>query len=142
MARKADSRKPRISEAQINEMLRLRRQGKSISAVARATGFHRQTVGAYLRERQADILADEVRKQLLTDELQKHLGSLIQFAASLVEHLTIPASPAEERDVASVLAPLLPKDLPKGLDLSSRQAKRAHTTHKDRRITRGKVFLK
>jgi transposase-like protein len=124
MARKADSRKPRISEEQINEMIRLRRQGKSISAIARATGCHRQTVRAYLKERQADILADEVRKQILTDELQNHLGSLSQFAASLVDHLTIPDSPTEERDVAAVLATLLPKGFPMGLDSASRKARR------------------
>jgi len=124
MARKADSRKPRISEEQINEMIRLRRQGKSISAIARATGCHRQTVRAYLKERQADILADEVRKQVLTNELQKHLDDLTKFAASLVDHLTIPDSPTEERDVAVVLAPLLPKDFPMGLDLASRKARR------------------
>jgi len=124
MARKTSTRKSRINEEQIGEMLRLRRQGKSITDIARATGFHRQTIRAYLKERQADILADEVRKQLLTDELQKHLDSLIQFAASLMEHLTVPASPNEERDAASVLVPLLPKELPEGLDSASWKARR------------------
>jgi transcriptional regulator with XRE-family HTH domain len=124
MTRKTHTRKSRISEEQIGEMLRLRRQGKSITDIAKATGFHRQTVRAYLKERQADILADEVRKQLLTDELQKHLDSLIQFAASLMEHLTVPTSPNEERDAASLLVPLLPKELPEGLDSASWKARR------------------
>jgi len=124
MARKARTRKSRVNEEQISEMLRLRRQGKSISDIARATGFHRQTIRAYLKERQADILADEVRKQLLTDELQKHLDSLIRFAASLMEHLAVPASPNEERDATSVLVPLLPKELPEGLDSTSWKERR------------------
>jgi len=78
----------------------------------------------HLRERQADILADEVKKQLLTDEQQKHLDGITQFAVSLRSHLTIPNSPTEDRDVAAVLDPLLPKDLPQGLDSYSQEAKR------------------
>jgi predicted transcriptional regulator len=124
MARKTHTRKSRINEEQIGEMLRLRRQGKSISDIARATGFHRQTIRAYLKERQADVLADEVRKQILTNELQNHLDNLIQFAASLKEHLIVPGSPNEERDAASVLVPLLPKELPEGLDSTSWKARR------------------
>jgi transposase-like protein len=81
MARKASPRKPRITEEQISEMIRLQRQGKSISAIAQATGCHRQTVRTYLRERQADILADEVRKQVLIEELRSHFQELANFAA-------------------------------------------------------------
>ena len=124
MAKKTRTRKSRITEEQISEMLRLRRLGKSISEIARITGFHRQTITTYLKERQADVLADEVRKQLLTNELQKHLDSLIQFAASLMEHLTLPDSPTEERDAASVLGPLLPKELPEVLDPTSWKSRR------------------
>jgi len=116
--------RPRITDEQISEMIRLRRQGKSISAIARIIGCNRQTVRVYLKERQADILTGEVRRQVLTDEQQKHLDDLTQFAASLVGHLTIPDSPTENRDVVAVLAPLLPKDLPQGLQTASREARR------------------
>ena len=116
--------RPRITDQQISDMLRLRRQGKSISAIARAAGCNRQTVRVYLKERQADVLAEEVRKQALTDDLQKHLDDLTQFAISLRSHLTIPDSATENRDVVAVLAPLLPKDLPQGLDSASRKARR------------------
>ena len=124
MVGKKSPGRPRITDEQIGEMIRLCRQGKSISAIARATGCHRQTVRAYLKERQADILADEVRKQLLIDAVQKHLDDLTQFAAFLVSRLTIPDSPTEDRDVAKVLDPVLPKDLPQGLDSASREARR------------------
>ena len=108
--------KPRISEERINEMIRLRHQGKSISAIAQATGCHRQTVRVYLRERQSDILAAEVRKQVLTDELRKHLDDVTQFAGSLVDYPTNFRSPFEERDAVAVVQPLFRKDFPKELD--------------------------
>jgi len=81
MVRKRGIRKTRISEEQVKEMLRLHRQGMSISAIAQATGCHRQTVRAYLVERQADILADEVKKQVLVEELRNHFRELPDFAA-------------------------------------------------------------
>jgi len=118
MVGKRSPGKPRIGNGQITEMLRLRRQGKSITAIAQATGCHRQTVRAYLRERQADILADEVRKQLLIDELRRHVDDLTQFAASLVGRLTVPALPDETRDASAVLG------FPKGLDSDPESTKR------------------
>jgi len=114
----------KITEEEIREMIRLRRQGKSISAIARALGCHRKTVRDRLGERYGDILADEIKKQLLTDEQQKHLDGLIEFADSLRSHLTVPDSPTEDRDVVAVLDPLLPKDLPQGLGSASREARR------------------
>ena len=114
----------RVTDDQVRRMVELHRQGESISAISRAVGCHRQTVKAYLAGRRGDILADEIKKQLLTDEQQKHLDDLTQFAASLVGHLTIPDSPNENRDVAAVLDPLLPKDLPQGLQTASREARR------------------
>ncbi len=124
MVRKRDARRARISEERIMEMLRLRRQGKSISAIAQATGCHRQTVRAYLRERQSDILADEVKKQLLTDELDKHLNDVTQFAVSFKSYVIRPGSLTEDRDADTVLKPLLGEDLPQGLDLDSQKARR------------------
>lgn len=138
MVGKRSSVKPRITDQQVSEMIRLRRLGKSISAIARTIGCHRQTVRAYLRERQADILAAEVKKQLLTDEQQKHLDDIIQFTLSLAGLLTMPDSPTEDRDVAAVLDPLVSKDFPKGLDSASRKARREQR-QKDRR---NKMLLK
>lgn len=124
MVGKRSPGKPRITGEQISEMIRLRRRGKSISAIAQATGCHRQTVRAYLKERQADILADEVRKQVLTDELQKHLDDLTQFAVSFKSYLTLLSSPTEDRDAAAVFKPLLGEHLPQGLDSDSQKARR------------------
>lgn len=118
------SKRKRVSEEQARDMMRMRRQGKSVKAIAEAIGCHRQTVRMHLQERQADILAGEIKKQLLTDEQQKHLDDLTQFAASLVGRLTIPDSPTEDRDVVAVLDTLLPKDLPQGLHSASREARR------------------
>jgi len=114
----------RVTDDQVRRMVELDRQGQSISAIARAVRCHRQTVKAYLAGRRGDILADEIKKQLLTNEQLKHLDDLTQFAVSLVGHLTMPDSPAEDRDVVAVLDPLLPKDLPQGFDSASREARR------------------
>lgn len=69
----------RITEEQIKEMLRLRRQGKSITEIARNVGCQRQTVRAYLRERQGDILRDEARKQILVEAIGNHFKELADF---------------------------------------------------------------
>ncbi len=120
----ARHRGSRVTDDQVRRMVELHQQGESISAISRAVGCHRQTVKAYLAGRRGDILAGEIKKQLLTDEQQKHLDDLTQFAASLVGRLTIPDSPTEDRDVVAVLDSLLPKDLPQGLDSASREARR------------------
>ncbi|MBA7617646.1 hypothetical protein ES703_24962 [subsurface metagenome] len=121
MARHKDSR---VTDDQVRRMVELQRQGKSISFISRTVKCHRQTVEKYLAGRGSDILAGEVKKQLLTDVQQKHLDDLTQFAISLRSHLTIPNLATEDRDVVEVLAPLLPKDLPQGLDSASRKARR------------------
>jgi hypothetical protein len=72
----------------------LRRQGKSISAIARAIKCNRQTVRVYLKERQADVLVDEVRKQVLIEELRGHFQELAKgMPVSLKWRLD--ASPSE-----------------------------------------------
>lgn len=73
-------KKARITNEQITEMKRLLREGKSISAIAREIGCHRQTVRMHLREKYGDIIADEVRKQVLTEELRGHFQQLLKFA--------------------------------------------------------------
>jgi len=100
----------RVTDDQVRRMVELDRQGESISAIARAVGCHRQTVKSYLVGRRGDILADEVRKQLLTDELRRHLDDLAQFADSLVSYLRVPTSPKDAGDAEEVLTPLWGKD--------------------------------
>jgi len=100
----------RVTDDQARRMVELDRQGESISAISRAVGCHRQTVKAYLTGRRGDILADDVRKQLLTEELRRHLDDLAQFADSLVDYLRVPTSPKDEGDAEVVLTPLWGKD--------------------------------
>jgi predicted transcriptional regulator len=116
--------RPRITDQQISDMMRLRRQGKSISAIARALKCNRQTVRVYLKERQADILTGEVRRQVLTDELQKHLNDLTEFAVSFKSYVTRPNSLGEDGDATTVFKPLLGEDLPQGLDSGSQKVRR------------------
>lgn len=82
-ARQAPGR-PRMTEEQIAEIQRLKRQGLSIKEIAQATGYHRQTVSAYLKERRADALADEVRKQVLVEELRWHFRDLAEHVPEML----------------------------------------------------------
>ena len=110
-----------LADQQISEIKRLRRQGKSILAISKEIGCHRQTVKAYLRELKTDILADEVRKGMLTEELRRHLDELIQFPASLGDYVTIHTSPFDDRDDEAVIDPFWRKSLSKGLESDPRQ---------------------
>lgn len=100
----------RVTDDQARRMVELHRQGESISAISRAVGCHRQTVKSYLVGRRGDILADEVRKQLLIDELRRHLDDLAQFADSLSGSLPVPTSHKDEGDAEVVLTPLWGKE--------------------------------
>jgi len=70
----------KITDEQVKEMMRLRREGKSITEIAQIVGCHRQTVRAYLRERKSSILVDEVRKEVLKEALLWHFKELADFA--------------------------------------------------------------
>jgi hypothetical protein len=76
----------KITDEQVTEMMRLRREGKSTSEIARTVGCHRQTVRAYLRERRSSILADEVRKEVLKEALLGHFRELADFAGKELVH--------------------------------------------------------
>lgn len=93
----------RVTEGEIEEMVRMRRQGYSMEAIAESTGRHRHTVRAYLEERQAQHLADEARREVMIQELRQHLDELSHFGTSLVEQLRVPDSPHEIRDAVAVL---------------------------------------
>lgn len=120
----ARSKGSRVTDDQVRRMVELDRQGQSISAITRAVGCHRQTVKAYLAGRRGDILANEVRKQLLADELQRHLNEVTEFAVSFKSRVIRPDSLREDRDAAAVFKLLLGNDLPQGLDSDSQQARR------------------
>jgi len=52
----------------------------SIADIARSTGIHRHTVRTHLSEKSEDIVANEVRKQVLTQALVDHFKELKQFS--------------------------------------------------------------
>ena len=74
-------KRARLTDEQVTEMIRLKREGKSISAIARIIGCHRQTVRMHLREKHGDIIAEEARKQVFIEELRGHFQELANFAA-------------------------------------------------------------
>jgi hypothetical protein len=87
-------KRPRITDEQVGEMLRLKREGKRDTAIAKVLGIHRQTVGRYLKRRRNDILADEARKQVLIEELRNHFRELVDFARTHMKR-RLDASPSE-----------------------------------------------
>lgn len=95
MARK----RHRITDEQVGEMLRLKREGKTDTAIAKTLGIHRQTVGRYLKRRQNNILADEARKQILIDELRGHFLELATLATATLK-ARVDASPSEGSESA------------------------------------------
>lgn len=130
-------KRKRLSEEQVQEIIRMRRRGESVKAIAEAIGCHRQTVRLHLQEKRGDILADEVRKQLLIDELQRHLNEVTEFAFSFKGQVIRPDSLREDRDAAAVFAFLLGNGLPQGLDSESQQARRGQKQLE----RRGKMLL-
>lgn len=77
--RRAPQRR-RITEEQVREMMRLRRQGESIKGIAQAIGCHRQTVRLHLKEKRGDMLRDEARKEILMEAIRNHFKELADFA--------------------------------------------------------------
>ena len=73
-------KKEKITEQMVTEMTRLRRQGYSISAIAKAVGCHRQTVSTYLKEKHEDGVGDDARRQVLAQALTSHFEQLARFA--------------------------------------------------------------
>lgn len=88
------TKKARLTDEQVTEIMRLKREGKSISAIARVIGCHRQTVRMHLREKHGDIVAEEVRKQVLIEGLRDHFQELVNFAAVSLKR-RFDASPSE-----------------------------------------------
>lgn len=103
MARnKKTLKRPRITGEQVQEMIRMRRQGESIKVIAQAIGCHRQTVRTYLKEKHGDILAEEARKEVLKGELLGHFQELVSFAQVGLK-CRLDASPLkQERKVLTV----------------------------------------
>ncbi|MBA7583732.1 hypothetical protein ES708_25680 [subsurface metagenome] len=90
MARK----RHRVTDEEVREMLRLKREGKSDTAIAKTLGIHRQTVGRYLKRRRNDIVAEEARKQIFIDELRGHFLELAILATASLK-IRVDASPSE-----------------------------------------------
>ncbi len=102
----AVSKRPRLTGDQVERMIHMRRQGQSINDIAEDIGCHRQTVRLRLKEKRGAILADEVRRQMLVDEMLRHIDDLSQFADSLLRYLRVPTSPKVEGDAEAALTPL------------------------------------
>ena len=64
-------KKPRVTAEDITEMQRLRREGDSISEIARKVKFNRQTVKMHLTEQKGDTVAIEAKGKVLAEEYRK-----------------------------------------------------------------------
>lgn len=93
----------KITDEQVKEMMRLRRQGKSVTEIALIAGCHRQTVTAYLRERQSSILVDEVKKEVLKEALVRHFKEVADFAGKEEGHRFKYSNPEGEHVLVGLL---------------------------------------
>ncbi|MFC1977064.1 hypothetical protein ACFLWS_02195 [Chloroflexota bacterium] len=90
-------KKPRITEEDVTKMKRLFSEGKTIVEIAKEIPCHRLTVRKHLDEVHTDPIADEVKKQILGEELRSHYRQLVEFTggelksrmdASVPEHMS------------------------------------------------------
>lgn len=73
-------KKSRVTSEDLTAMKRLRRQGLSIRDIAIEIGFNRHTIRKHLQDKYEDIIAEEARRQVLTEELRNHFKQLKSFA--------------------------------------------------------------
>jgi len=93
--RQGKQSKKRITEEKITDMKRLYLEGMTISAIAEKLGVHRQTVTGYVAPKKRDIVADDVRKQLLADELRNHFNQLNRFIREDIRKQLNASAPGE-----------------------------------------------
>ncbi|GAH81659.1 unnamed protein product [marine sediment metagenome] len=70
----------KIKSDKINKIMRLGREGNSISNIAEKLGIHRQTVNFYLNKGQEETINVEVRKKVLEEALWEHFREVRDFA--------------------------------------------------------------
>lgn len=78
--RDSEKKKPRVSREDLTKIKRLYQEGKSIAEIVSVTGFHRHTIRRHLRERAEDIVAESVRREVLTEALKQHFSDLSEYA--------------------------------------------------------------
>lgn len=72
----------KIKSDKVNKILRLGREGNSISNIAEKLGINRQTVNFYLNRGQEETINVEVRKKVLEEALWEHFREMRDFAGN------------------------------------------------------------
>jgi transposase-like protein len=85
-------RGPRITDEELDRMVALYKEGKSIQAIATAVNRHWQTVRKYVIEAMKERPGQELRREALKEALNDHYQDLVQVLASLPEMLVLPRS--------------------------------------------------
>ncbi len=70
----------KINKDKVNKIMRLGREGSSISNIAEKLGINRQTVNFYLNRGQEETINIEVRKKVLEEALWEHFREIRNFA--------------------------------------------------------------
>ncbi len=79
----------KIDKDKINKIMRLGREGSSITNISEKLGIHRQTVNFYLNRGEEETINVEVRKKVLEEALWEHFREIRDFAGKeLKERLT------------------------------------------------------
>jgi len=84
----------KLSDEELERVVKLRQMGNSWTGIQRATGIHRQRAqrayGEWERNKTIEQLK-EARKEVAAEEFRRHLNCLLKLAESLAHNLDIPS---------------------------------------------------
>lgn len=89
-------RRRKLSDEELNEVIRLRQSRASWLRIQRETGIHRQTAKrAYEKWERSKSLGElkEARKEVAAQAFREHMESLVILATSFTMHLAVPHLP-------------------------------------------------
>jgi len=107
-------RRREVSEAELNQILKLRERDTSWLSIQRKTGVPRRTAKHAYEEWQRRQSIEELkaaRVNVATEALREHVNSLVELAKFFTAHLDVPDSPAESRSADQVINSLWENDV-------------------------------
>jgi len=131
-----------LSQQELEQVVKLQQGGASWLKIQQETGIPRRVAKRAYNEWEQSRSLEELkaaRRDVATEELRKHLNSLVDFAELLVDRLGIPESPNEMRDADKVFVQLWQTDIYR--ELEAHRLNRITMPKRQRRIFRQNQML-